>query len=1009
MKQFYILVVSLLMSGLGFGQIISQYVDTDSGTTPKGIEIWNNTGATLDFSTNNLVIKRYANGSSSATTEATISTGTLNAGEVLVIGGSDVSTWMANNYPSVAFFNDSFSFNGDDALEVVYDAITTDVFGTIGQDPGSDWNGGGVSTKDSNIGLLSSISSGTLTGFTDPSTRFEVIEADPSILTGFGVAPVSGPPSTSIAFVGTAATVSEAIGSINLTFSISNPDSDMDTTFDVEISGGSGDATDVDNYITQSVTFPANSSADETLTITVTDDMDIEGDETITFSITNVGGGNNAAVGTNTSFELTIMDNEMAPALTTIAIEDFDNSSPSWANDIADQTFVDPSSPNEGLFIQAASTDNANFSGNSVLGRDLNGEAFEPTLPSPYAFTFEPVNISAFSAVQLSFDYYAFANADYGAYEIILDGVGQGEVTYFDDPDTLPGVNGMVTISIPNGTTTVALLLTGTLDNGSDVIELDNFKIEGVPFDGLTYQDGMWTPSAPDGTTGSENALIVNGEYVLPSDVSLNDVYVNPGAAITVPSGTTLTVASLNLESVSDSYSSLLSNGTINGTVNYSRFVNEVGSGASDGNDLVSPPLTGQTWSDFLSNNTANLVNDGNIAPTTYGFGPFEKLPMNTGFVNYTSDTNAALLSGVGYRSATDAGANLVFTGTVPASPVTAAITQTGNDFVLWNLIGNPFPSYIKLSDFLAVNNAQFENTTAGVYGYDGVNYEVYNQAFSISNPGFLITPGQGFFVSSAALTGTVSFTDAMRSTGSTDDFIVGRAANTASISNLKLQIHTANNQFDTDFYFTSNATRGLDPGYDAAVFGEHAPEFSIYSHLVEDNTGLAFAVQSLTDTDLTDVVVPLGINANQGEQLVFSVAESTLPNGIEVYLEDNVANTMTLLNTGDYTLTPNSALNGIGRFFLRFSNSVLSTPENTLDGLSIYTNQFNKTVVIAGQVSASTTAKVYDLQGRLVTTKILNNNSTNQTIKVTNLSTGIYIVTLDSNNLKKSQKVILR
>jgi|GEM_PF-1868631 len=201
--------LAFLGTGLSFGQIISQYVDTDSGTTPKGIEIWNNTGATLDFSTNNLVIERYANGSSSATTEATISSGTLADGEVLVIGGSDLSAWMSNNYPSVTFVNDSFSFNGDDALEVVYGGTTTDVFGTIGNDPGSAWTGGGVSTRDSNIGLLSSVTTGTTTGFSDPSTRFETVESDPSILTGFGVAPVAAGPDNPSTFTSTTISDSE--------------------------------------------------------------------------------------------------------------------------------------------------------------------------------------------------------------------------------------------------------------------------------------------------------------------------------------------------------------------------------------------------------------------------------------------------------------------------------------------------------------------------------------------------------------------------------------------------------------------------------------------------------------------------------------------------------------------------------------------------------------------------------------------------------------------------------
>ena len=39
-----------------FGQIISQYVETDKGNHPKLIEIYNNTGADIDLSTKNLKI-----------------------------------------------------------------------------------------------------------------------------------------------------------------------------------------------------------------------------------------------------------------------------------------------------------------------------------------------------------------------------------------------------------------------------------------------------------------------------------------------------------------------------------------------------------------------------------------------------------------------------------------------------------------------------------------------------------------------------------------------------------------------------------------------------------------------------------------------------------------------------------------------------------------------------------------------------------------------------------------
>ncbi|HOI32841.1 MAG TPA: hypothetical protein PLC47_08755, partial [Bacteroidales bacterium] len=94
------------------GQIISQYVETNSGTIPKGIEIWNNTGATLDFATNNLVIEKGTNGAAPGQ-DFLIDAGTLADGEVIVIGTTDMQTITEGN--GATYYEKAFSFNGDDA------------------------------------------------------------------------------------------------------------------------------------------------------------------------------------------------------------------------------------------------------------------------------------------------------------------------------------------------------------------------------------------------------------------------------------------------------------------------------------------------------------------------------------------------------------------------------------------------------------------------------------------------------------------------------------------------------------------------------------------------------------------------------------------------------------------------------------------------------------------------------------------------------------------------------
>ena len=191
-----IMLLGLVLSPSLRGQIISQYIETNSGSTPKGIEIWNNTASVLDFSTNNLVIEKGTNGATPSV-DFTLSSGTLAVGEVLVIGTTDLQTTTTNN--GAAFHLENFTFNGDDALVVKYGGVTTDVFGDPGNDPGSAWDGNGVSTRNQNIELNAGITTGTTTGFTDPSTRFSTNNNNPSGTggdDGFGIAPAGGGGST---------------------------------------------------------------------------------------------------------------------------------------------------------------------------------------------------------------------------------------------------------------------------------------------------------------------------------------------------------------------------------------------------------------------------------------------------------------------------------------------------------------------------------------------------------------------------------------------------------------------------------------------------------------------------------------------------------------------------------------------------------------------------------------------------------------------------------------------
>ncbi len=118
------------------------------------------------------------------------------------------------------------------------------------------------------------------------------------------------PVTTAVSFSPTYADKAEGDAPFNITVAIANPSGSAATTADVVLAGGTGSATDISNYATQTVTFPAGSSAAQSVSITITDDALVEGSETLVFKLRNVSGGSSAAVGADSSFTLTLADND---------------------------------------------------------------------------------------------------------------------------------------------------------------------------------------------------------------------------------------------------------------------------------------------------------------------------------------------------------------------------------------------------------------------------------------------------------------------------------------------------------------------------------------------------------------------------------------------------------------------------------------------------------------------------------------------------------------------------
>lgn len=679
----------------------------------------------------------------------------------------------------------------------------------------------------------------------------------------------------------------------------------------------------------------------------------------------------------------------------------------------------------EGYFGEIALSDASPIS-NLLFSENIFGENDLNDTDNPRAtITFADVDVTGINNLRIEFDWEVVgytANANDIQYRLVLNGsTAGGWQDVFDGNGPIDDAQGREKISIADGFETVGLQLRLRNNRTDGYSGFDNFRLVSE-FSGLVYTaaSGWRDNILPNENSGNLDALIIDGTYNVENNAKLDNLIVNSEASVFIDFGKSIETnnifnfGDIELTSISNNYSSIIVNETITNEVVYNRHVNSFAdTGSTTGkNDLISAPVTNDNQTFEILQTTNPQIPSGNInGVPSFLFGPFDN--DANAFINYTSnDNNSIVEAGTGYRTASDtpSGSPFKFTGNVETGAVTVPINV--GSATAFNLIGNPYPSYIRLDEFLDANQSLFSSSSAGVYGYVGNltnGYNVWNEAYSQANPNALIAPGQGFLVSSANGGGLITFSPNMRSNGTSDDFILGRTENNSELANISLELSQGDALSQTNLYFNNNASLGMDIGYDSSVFNNINTDFSIYSHLVENNVGINMAVQSVDFRSIDNVTIPLGINASQGQLITVSISDINIPEGIDVFLEDNVTNSFTNLQTSDYNFTPSTTLTQTGRFYVHFSRETLGNSENLLNGLDIYTSRSTKEIIIKGLLENDTQLTLFDVQGRTINTATLNASDTNHNINVSHLASGIYIVQLTANNMNRTKKVIIK
>ena len=125
------------------------------------------------------------------------------------------------------------------------------------------------------------------------------------------------------------------------------------------------------------------------------------------------------------------------------------------------------------------------------------------------------------------------------------------------------------------------------------------------------------------------------------------------------------------------------------------------------------------------------------------------------------------------------------------------------------------------------------------------------------------------------------------------------------------------------------------------------------------------------------------------------------------MFLEDKQTSAFARLDevNSEYTVTLSEGLNGIGRFYVHTSASVLEVSNEDLLAISMHSS--NKKIYFSGLPLGQTKVKVYDVLGKIVLEKSI--TATTKFISADNLNSGnVYIVRLSSEKGKMDKKIIL-
>ena len=649
-----------------------------------------------------------------------------------------------------------------------------------------------------------------------------------------------------------------------------------------------------------------------------------------------------------------------------------------------------------------------------------------------------------------------FGSSDYIKLQYSIDG-GTTRVNIATYNTNLTNANIGGDINTLTSTTvagdTLKIYIEVYIDDDDQKFEWEDITLTGTPFynvwqgteSDLVTNTAKWSKGSQP--TEASNVWIPNTKHLkLTDDQAYNTVNARATSQLTIEKTGSLTTVgdftkiagtgAVTLNSDSNEFASIIVEGTATGEITYNKYINYL---AYQEWDLVGSPVLNQNMQSFAQThtNSNNTNNTGSLAFDDPYYALGEYLTEWGSYSNYTTSTipNSSFPAGKGYQMATNPigsgndmeGQTLAFTGDIATTSQSIDVQNlngTNNGYGRrWNLVANPYPSYISAQAFFDTNSSVMggaytycyvwrtgdetsSNEDNGEFGKWGIYNMLQN---NLGGGDFQIAPGQAFYVAAASSdVAQIQFTPSMRTVTGGDDFINGAPV----LLNYKLDLKLYNGSAErakTKFHFQQGLTLGLEPAYDAAAYNQAA---ALSSRLPEDDQGVNFQLNAMNIEAAYNQTIPLVVNQQEGQSFRISISNNTLPEDINVYLEDVFNGTLTSLKNQDFELVAQEDLSQDGRFYIRFTteslavNDVLSPSSITVFKLN--TDNFITIKGLSPEMG-KTTATLYNMLGMKVREKTLNNTAATQQISTQGLSSGVYIINLKAGEQAVSKKVIIQ